>query len=234
MKQFLQNQKDLVENVFNEVYGKYDLMNDFMSFGIHRFWKKDLIMMMSPSINKKLIDVGCGTGDISKLFLENVKFKGEVFNVDPNKKMLAQGKKRLKSFKNIFWNVGTAENLNFNSSSFDYYTISFGLRNTKNIDKSLKEAFRVLKPGGRFLCLEFSKINSSNLNFLYKNYSKLIPRIGKFVVGRSEPYEYLTKSIDMFINQGQLKNKMEQVGFEKCKYRDLSGGIVAIHSGWKI
>ena len=234
MKQFLQNQKDLVENVFNEVYGKYDLMNDFMSFGIHRFWKKDLIMMMSPSINKKLIDVGCGTGDISKLFLENVKFKGEVFNVDPNKKMLEQGKKRLKSFKNIFWNVGTAENLSFNSSSFDYYTISFGLRNTKNIDKSLKEAFRVLKPGGRFLCLEFSKINNSNLNFLYKSYSKLIPRIGKFVVGRSEPYEYLTKSIDMFINQDQLKNKMEQVGFEKCKYRDLSGGIVAIHSGWKI
>jgi len=99
MKQFLQNQKDLVQNVFNDVYDKYDLMNDFMSFGVHRLWKKDLIMMMSPSINKKLIDVGCGTGDIGKLFLENVKFKGEVFNIDPNRKMLEQGKIRLKSFK---------------------------------------------------------------------------------------------------------------------------------------
>ena len=141
MKQFLQNQKDLVQNVFNDVYDKYDLMNDFMSFGVHRLWKKDLIMMMSPSINKKLIDVGCGTGDIGKLFLENVKFKGEVFNIDPNKKMLEQGKKRLKSFKNIFWNVGSAENLGFISGYFDYYTISFGLRNTKDIDKSLKEAY---------------------------------------------------------------------------------------------
>ncbi len=234
MKQFLQNQKDLVQNVFNDVYDKYDLMNDFMSFGVHRLWKKDLIMMMSPSINKKLIDVGCGTGDIGKLFLENVKFKGEVFNIDPNKKMLEQGKKRLKSFKNIFWKVGSAENLGFNSGYFDYYTISFGLRNTKDINKSLKEAYRVLKPGGRFLCLEFSKINNSNLNFLYKNYSKLIPRIGKIIVGKSEPYEYLTKSIDKFINQGELQDIMERNGFERCKYRNLSGGIVAIHSGWKV
>ena len=234
MKQFLQNQKDLVQNVFNDVYDKYDLMNDFMSFGVHRLWKKDLIMMMSPSINKKLMDVGCGTGDIGKLFLENVKFKGEVFNIDPNKKMLEQGKKRLKSFKNIFWKVGSAENLGFNSNYFDYYTISFGLRNTKDIDKSLKEAYRVLKPGGRFLCLEFSKINNSNLNFLYKNYSKLIPRIGKIIVGKSEPYEYLTKSIDKFINQDELLDIMERNGFERCKYRNLSGGIVAIHSGWKV
>ena len=234
MKQFLQNQKDLVQNVFNDVYDKYDLMNDFMSFGVHRLCKKDLIMMMSPSTNKKLIDVGCGTGDIGKLFLENVKFKGDVFNIDPNKKMLEQGKKRLKSFKNIFWKVGSAENLGFNSSYFDYYTISFGLRNTKDIDKSLKEAYRVLKPGGRFLCLEFSKINNSNLNFLYKNYSKLIPRIGKIIVGKSEPYEYLTKSIDKFINQDELQDIMERNGFERCKYRNLSGGIVAIHSGWKV
>ena len=172
MKQFLQNQKNLVQNVFNDVYDKYDLMNDFMSLGIHRLWKKDLIMMMSPYANKKLIDVGCGTGDIGKLFLNTVKFKGSVYNVDPNKKMLDQGKKRFKNLDNISWHIGNAENLKFKSNLFDYYTISFGLRNTKDISKSLKEAYRVLKPGGRFLCLEFSKISNSNLNFLYKNNSK--------------------------------------------------------------
>ena len=138
MKQFLQNQKNLVQNVFNDVYDKYDLMNDFMSLGIHRLWKKDLIMMMSPYTNKKLIDVGCGTGDIGKLFLNTVKFKGSVYNVDPNKKMLDQGKKRFKNLDNISWHIGNAENLKFKSNLFDYYTISFGLRNTKDISKSLK------------------------------------------------------------------------------------------------
>jgi demethylmenaquinone methyltransferase/2-methoxy-6-polyprenyl-1,4-benzoquinol methylase len=234
MKQFLQNQKNLVQNVFNDVYDKYDLMNDFMSLGIHRLWKKDLIMMMSPYANKKLIDVGCGTGDIGKLFLNTVKFKGSVYNVDPNKKMLDQGKKRFKNLDNISWHIGNAENLKFKSNLFDYYTISFGLRNTKDISKSLKEAHRVLKPGGRFLCLEFSKISNSNLNFLYKNYSKIIPKVGKLIVGKSEPYEYLIKSIDKFINQYQLIKLMNENGFENCKYRDLSGGIVSIHSGWKV
>ena len=218
MKQFLQNQKNLVQNVFNDVYDKYDLMNDFMSLGIHRLWKKDLIMMMSPYTNKKLIDVGCGTGDIGKLFLNTVKFKGSVYNVDPNKKMLDQGKKRFKNVDNISWHIGNAENLKFKSNFFDYYTISFGLRNTKDINKSLKEAHRVLKPGGRFLCLEFSKISNSNLNFLYKNYSKIIPKVGKFIVGKSEPYEYLIKSIVKFINQNQLVELMNEQGFENCKY----------------
>lgn len=234
MEQYLQNKKGLVQNVFDKVYDKYDLMNDVMSLGIHRFWKKDLIMMMSPSKNKKLIDVGCGTGDIGKLYLDAVNSQGEVFNVDPNKKMLEQGKRQLKKFNNISWKVNSAENLSFSSNYFDYYTISFGLRNTKDINKSLKEAYRVLKPGGRFLCLEFSKIDNSNLNFLYKNYSKLIPKIGKFIVGKSEPYEYLVKSIDKFVNQGQLLDLMEKNGFKNCKYRNFTGGVVAIHSGWKV
>ena len=234
MKQFLQNQKNLVQNVFNDVYDKYDLMNDFMSLGIHRFWKKDLIMMMSPHINKKLLDVGCGTGDVGKIFLDKVKSNGEVFNVDPNKKMIEQGKKRFKNLENVSWHIGNAENLKFRSNFFDYYTISFGLRNTKDLNKSLKEAFRVLKPGGRFLCLEFSKISNPNLKFIYKNYSKLIPKIGKIIVGKSEPYEYLVESIDKFINQNQLIELMKKNGFENCKYRDLTGGVVSIHSGWKI
>ena len=217
MSQFLQNKKGLVQKVFDKVYDKYDLMNDFMSFGIHRLWKKDLIMMMSPSVNKKLIDVACGTGDIGKLFLDSVKYKGKVFNIDPNKKMIKE-----------------AEKIDFKNNYFDYYTISFGLRNTKNINHSIKEAYRVLKPGGRFLCLEFSKIENSNLNFLYKNYSKLIPEIGKFVVGKKEPYEYLVKSIDKFINQEELIDFMKKNGFKNCSYRNLSGGIVAIHSAWKV
>ena len=126
------------------------------------------------------------------------------------------------------------EKLSFRENSFDYYAISFGLRNTKNINKSIKEAYRVLKPGGRFLCLEFSKIENSNLEFLYKKYSKLIPIIGNFVVGEKEPYKYLIESIDKFINQEELIDCMKKNGFENCTYRNLSGGVVAIHSGWKI
>ena len=181
MKQFLQNQKNLVKNVFDQVYDKYDLMNDFMSLGVHRFWKRDLINMMAPSKNKKLIDVGCGTGDIGELYLKKTNYSGLIFNVDPNKNMIEQGKKKFGKVQNIEWKIQSAENLSFKNNYFDYYTISFGLRNTKNVKKSLNEAYRVLKPGGRFLCLEFSKIENSNLDYIYKNYSKLIPHIGKII-----------------------------------------------------
>ena len=163
MKQILQNNKGLVQKVFNKVSNKYDLMNDFMSLGFHRLWKKDLINMMSPSKNSKLIDVACGTGDIGKLFLDTVNYEGVVYNVDPNKNMINEGKKKFKNIDNIKWYVNSAENLKFRNNYFDFYTISFGLRNTKNIDKSIKEAFRVLKPGGKFLCLEFSKVQNENL-----------------------------------------------------------------------
>ena len=234
MKQILQNQKGKVQKVFDNIYDKYDLMNDFMSLGIHRMWKKDFVMMMSPSLNKKLIDVGCGTGDIGKLFLDAVKYKGKVSNVDPNKKMIDQGKKKFNSVKNMSWHLEKAEKLSFKKNSFDYYTISFGLRNTKNINKSLKEAYRVLKPGGRFLCLEFSKVQNMYFNNLYKKYNKLIPHIGKMIVGKKEPYEYLVESIEDFINQNQLIELMQRNYFAKCEYRNLSGGIAAIHSGWKI
>ena len=143
-------------------------------------------------------------------------------------------KKFIPNYKNIKWLIALAENLPLKNNSCDYYTISFGLRNTKNINKALSEAYRVLKPGGRYLCLEFSKIQNSNLNKIYKNYSKLIPLIGKAVAGQKEPYEYLVKSIDKFINQEQLLTLMKKNDFKKCSYRNLSGGIVAIHSGWKI
>jgi ubiquinone/menaquinone biosynthesis methyltransferase len=233
MQQYLQNKKGLVQSVFDRVYSKYDLMNDFMSLGIHRVWKKNLINMMNPSLKSNLIDVACGTGDIGKLFLDNTKIDLAIKCVDPNKGMLTKGKEKLSKYKNIDWIVAPAEKLPVLDNTFDYYTISFGLRNTKNIGKALSEAYRVLKPGGRFLCLEFSKIQNSNLDFFYKKYSKLIPLVGSFVVGEKEPYEYLTKSIENFVNQEELVSLMKENNFKKCLYRNLSGGIVAIHSGWK-
>ena len=233
MQQYLQNKKGLVQNVFDQVYNQYDLMNDFMSFGIHRIWKKNMLNMMNPSSKQKLIDVACGTGDIAKLFLNNVGKKSEITCVDPNHGMISKGKEKLKEFSNLNWIIAPAEKLPIKNNSFDFYTISFGLRNTKDLNKCLAEAYRVLKPGGRFLCLEFSKIQNSSLDFMYKNYSKIIPLIGKLVVGEKEPYEYLIKSIENFLNQDELIDLMKEQNFKKCSYRNLSGGIVSIHSGWK-
>ena len=234
MQQYLQNREGLVENVFNKAYDKYDLMNDFMSFGIHRIWKKNLLAWMNPSSNKILADVACGTGDIGKLYLDFTNKENEIFCIDPNKSMIEKGRNKLKKYKNIKWMVDSAEKLSLKENSCDYYTISFGLRNTKSLNKSLSEAYRVLKPGGRYLCLEFSKIQNSNLEFFYKYYSKINPYIGKAIVGEKEPYEYLTKSIDEFINQNELIELMKQNNFQNCSYRNMSGGIVSIHSGWKI
>ena len=233
MQQYLQNKKGLVQNVFNQVYDRYDLMNDFMSLGIHRLWKKSLLNMMNPSSNQNLIDVACGTGDIAKLFVKHVNKLSRIACVDPNKGMISKGKEKLSKFKNINWIISPAEKIPLSDNLFDFYTISFGLRNTANIDKALSEAYRVLKPGGRFLCLEFSKIQNTNLETFYKNYSKLIPSIGKFVVGEKQPYEYLIKSIEDFLNQEELIDAMVKNNFKKCTYRNLSGGIVSIHSGWK-
>ena len=234
MQQYLQNKKGLVQNVFDQVYDQYDLMNDFMSLGVHRLWKKDLLNMMNPSSNQKLIDVGCGTGDIAKLFLNNVNKNSYITCVDPNIGMIKKGKEKLKKFNNLNWVVASAEKLPMDINSFDFYTISFGLRNTKDLNRSLSEAYRVLKPGGRYLCLEFSKIENSGLDFVYKKYSKVIPSIGKLIVGDKEPYEYLVKSIENFVNQDELIDLMKKNGFQNCTYRNLSGGIVSIHSGWKI
>jgi demethylmenaquinone methyltransferase/2-methoxy-6-polyprenyl-1,4-benzoquinol methylase len=234
MQQYLQNKKGLVENVFDQVYDQYDLMNDFMSLGIHRLWKKNLLNMMNPSQNQKLIDVACGTGDIAKLFLSIAKEDSQVTCVDPNMGMIKKGKEKLKMFKNLNWVIASAEKLPVKDNTFDFYTISFGLRNTKNLNKALSEAFRVLKPGGRFLCLEFSKIQNLSLNSIYKKYSKLIPSIGKLVVGEKKPYEYLVKSIENFLSQDELIDLMQKHEFKKCTYRNLSGGIVSLHSGWKI
>jgi len=148
--------------------------------------------------------------------------------------MVSIGKEKLKNYKNIKWIISSAEKLPLKGNSFDFYTISFGLRNTKNLDKSLSEAYRVLKKGGRFFCLEFSKIQNKNLEVIYKNYSKLIPLVGKYIVGQREPYDYLIESIDNFVNQEELLQYMKVKKFQKCNYRNFSNGIVSIHSGWKV
>ena len=234
MQQYLQNRNGLVENVFNKVYDKYDLMNDFMSLGIHRIWKKNLLNWMNPSSNKILADVACGTGDIGKLYLDFTNKDNKIFCIDPNRNMIEKGRNKLKKYKNIKWMVNSAEKLSLKENSCDYYTISFGLRNTENLNHSISEAYRVLKPGGRFLCLEFSKVKNEILNKLYQTYSKSLPRIGKIVVGKSEPYEYLIESIEKFHSQEEFFKQIEKQNFTKISYRNLSGGIVAIHSAWKV
>ena len=234
MHQELQQKKGLVKEVFNKVFDKYDLMNDFISLGIHRRWKKDFIQMLNPTSKKKLIDVGCGTGDIANLYIKLTNNNTRILCIDPNKKMIEEGKKKLIKHKNIIWKVGCAEDLKVEDNTYDFYTISFGLRNTKDLNKSLSEAYRVLKKGGRFLCLEFSKIENANLEFVYKNYSKIIPFIGQLIVGDKKPYEYLIKSIEKFVNQEKLLELMKKNNFRNCTYKNLSGGIVSIHSGWKI
>ena len=234
MQQKLQNTKNLVSEVFDKVHDKYDLMNNLMSFGIHKSWKKQLIFSMKPKSYRKLIDVACGTGDIAELFAKATNGRSQVYCVDPNKKMISVGKERLKKYKNVSWKISSAEKLPFKSEFFDYYVISFGLRNTKNLDKALSEAFRVLKKGGRFFCLEFSKIENEHLDFFYQNYTKLIPIIGEYIVGDKKPYEYLIKSIEEFVSQDELIYLMKKNKFDKCKYLNLNGGIVALHSAWKI
>tara|TARA_B100000700_G_C14799304_1_gene739757 strand:+ start:30 stop:734 length:705 start_codon:yes stop_codon:yes gene_type:complete len=220
--------------VFDNVFNKYDLMNDLMSFGIHRLWKERLVDWMRPKKTDRLIDMASGTGDIAKIFLKRTNKLGKVTCVDSNKLMLAEGKKKLKDYKNIDWVNSPAEKLPFKNEQFDIYTVSFGIRNFSNIDASLEEAIRVLKPGGRIICLEFSKIDNEILNKFYQTYSKTIPILGKFITGNSEPYEYLTKTIDEFYDQNQLLILFKKHGFYNVEYRNLSGGIVAIHSGWKI
>ena len=234
MKTYHKKNEKLVKKVFEDVFDKYDLMNDLMSWGIHRIWKKNFIHWLNPQKNTKLIDVASGTGDIAKLFLDKVNYKCEICCVDENKDMLNLSQKKFKDRGNIKWFCNNAEKLPFQDNYFDYYTISFGIRNIENIDIALKEAYRVLKPGGRFLCLEFSKVKNEILNKFYKTYSKSIPALGKFIVGKSEPYEYLINSIEKFYDQEKFNQLIKNQNFTNISYRNLSGGITAIHSAWKV
>ena len=234
MKNTILDKSKLVNSVFTKVYKKYDLMNDIMSFGIHRIWKDKFINWMNPSQSAKLIDVASGTGDIAKLFSKKSNNIAKITCIEPNNEMFQEGKNNLKNYKNIKWINAKAESLPIKDNVYDFYSISYGIRNVTDINKSLREAYRVLKPGGRFMCLEFSKIDNEVLNFFYKNYSKTIPIIGKYVVGSSKPYDYLVKSISEFYDQKQLLELLVKNGFSNVEYRNLSNGVSAIHSGWKI
>ena len=224
----------LVNSIFTDVHQKYDLMNDILSLGIHRIWKKNLIYWMKPSSYDKIIDVASGTGDLAKLCSQKNNNKNEISCVEPNPEMLLAGKEKLKSYENISWFKAYAENLPFRDNIFDIYVISFGIRNTSDIKKTLKEAHRVLKVGGRFYCLEFSKVENELLKTIYNQYFKIIPKIGKFVVGSEKPYKYLTESIKKFHDQNHLKDLIQENGFSNVEYRNLSNGVAAIHMGWKI
>jgi demethylmenaquinone methyltransferase / 2-methoxy-6-polyprenyl-1,4-benzoquinol methylase len=234
MKNSILDKTKLVNSVFSKVYKKYDLMNDIMSFGVHRLWKEKFITWMNPHSDSLLIDVASGTGDIAKLFSKKNNNSSTITCVEPNNRMFEAGKASSKNFKNIKWIKAHAEKLPIKDNTFDFYSISYGIRNVTDINKTLSEAFRVLKPGGRFMCLEFSKIDNEILNFMYKQYSKTLPLIGKYIVGTSKPYEYLVNSIDQFYDQNKLIELMTNNGFSNTEYRNLSNGVSAIHSGWKI
>ncbi len=229
-----EDKSKLVKEVFNKVYDKYDLMNDIMSLGTHRIWKKNLISWMNPSKDNKIVDVASGTGDIAKLCSNNTNNQCKIECVEPNKKMLLEGEKKLKHLNNINWVLSSAESLPFKNNCFDYYVISFGIRNVTNLDKSLKEAYRVLKNGGRFFCLEFSKVENEILKSIYEKYSRVIPSVGKLIVGSEMPYDYLVRSIEKFYSQEEFTQRLINTGFIDVKHRNLTNGVAAIHSGWKI
>jgi demethylmenaquinone methyltransferase/2-methoxy-6-polyprenyl-1,4-benzoquinol methylase len=229
----------LVRGVFDAVAPKYDLMNDLMSAGIHRLWKAALIDWLAPRAGQHIIDVAGGTGDIAFRMRERMGETAEPVTIcDINAEMLNAGRDRALDqgrLEGIRWVCGNAEALPFPDMSFDAYTIAFGLRNVTHIDKALSEARRVLKPGGRMFCLEFSKVIVPVLDQIYDTYSfRVLPWLGELVAGDAEAYRYLAESIRRFPAQKELEVRMRAAGLAQVKHRNLSGGIAAIHSGWRI
>ena len=228
----------LVNEVFSRVANRYDLMNDLMSGGVHRLWKNDLINWLAPP--KKgpyhLLDVAGGTGDIARRFLDATGPEASATICDISAEMLHVGRSRLASYGDrISFVEDNAEALPFPDKSFDAYTIAFGIRNVTHIDKVLSEAYRVLKHGGRFLCLEFSHVQSPFLDELYDTFSfNVIPRLGQLVAGDADSYRYLVESIRKFPDQESFVDMIRAAGFERVQYRNLSSGIAALHSGWRI
>jgi demethylmenaquinone methyltransferase/2-methoxy-6-polyprenyl-1,4-benzoquinol methylase len=227
-----------VEAVFENVARNYDLMNDAMSAGLHRVWKNILLKKMRPRATDHLLDVAGGTGDIAFRFLKKAGGEAKVTVCDLTKAMLEVGQKRALDrglTQNIAWVQGNAEKLPFHDHSFDLYSISFGLRNVTHIDDALAEAFRVLKPGGRFYCLEFSQVNNPFFSKLYDAYSfNIIPKMGDIIAGDYQSYQYLVESIRKFPNQTALSARLEEAGFAHVQYTNLMHGIAAIHTAYKL
>ncbi len=231
----------LVNRVFASVAERYDLMNDLMSGGLHRLWKRDLIGTLNPPRGDQpfhLLDVAGGTGDISLRYARASGPNAVATLCDISPEMIAVGERRVADAglqNRIGFKEGNAEELPFADRSFDAYTIAFGIRNVTHIDKALAEAYRVLKIGGRFLCLEFSHVDVPILDRLYDFHSfEVIPRIGQAVAGDAESYRYLVESIRKFPNQEKFAGLIRDAGFERVSCRNLTGGVAAIHSGWKL
>ncbi len=228
-----------VLNVFSSVSSSYDLMNDLMSAGAHRLWKKEFVNGLPLRPNLKILDLATGTGDIAIKIAKKCKlldFQFEITAVDPNENMIRQGESKAYDcgiLDPISWVIAPAETLPFDDATFDICTISFGLRNTSDIDQALKEIKRVLKPGGYFGCLEFSHPKSSAVQIPYEFYSfSIIPTMGQIITGNKEAYQYLVESIRTFPNQDALIEKFKNTGFVSNSYENILNGIVAIHKGW--
>ena len=226
-----------VQGVFTSVASKYDVMNDVMSVGIHRIWKEAMMDWLAPRPGQKLLDVAGGTGDISFKFLKRAG-SGHSTVLDITENMLIEGRKRAEAahmVDNLDWVVGDAMALPFADNSFDVYTISFGIRNVTRPQEALNEAFRVLRPGGRLMVLEFSQIPVPLAQKAYDLYSfNVIPRMGQMIANDRDSYQYLVESIRKFPDQETFLSMVQQAGFENTSYRNLSLGIAALHSGWKI
>jgi demethylmenaquinone methyltransferase/2-methoxy-6-polyprenyl-1,4-benzoquinol methylase len=226
-----------VRGVFGSVAGKYDVMNDAMSMGIHRIWKDAMMDWLAPRAGQRLLDVAGGTGDISFRFLKRAGH-GHATVLDLTEPMLVEGRKRAEAeamADSLDWVVGDAMALPFEANSFDVYTISFGIRNVTRPQEALNEAFRVLRPGGRLMVLEFSQIPNDLMQKIYDLYSfNIIPRLGQAIANDRDSYQYLVESIRRFPDQETFLGMVRQAGFEQAKYRNLSMGIACLHSGWKI
>ncbi|WEX09387.1 bifunctional demethylmenaquinone methyltransferase/2-methoxy-6-polyprenyl-1,4-benzoquinol methylase UbiE [Chelativorans sp. AA-79] len=230
----------LVNEVFHRVAGRYDLMNDLMSGGLHRLWKEGMVAWLSPPKRPgyRALDVAGGTGDVAFRIVDASSGQAQVTVLDINGSMLGVGRERAEKRGlggNLTFVEANAEELPFPDASFDAYAIAFGIRNVPHIDRALAEAFRVLRPGGRFLCLEFSDVEMPVLEKAYEAWSfHMIPRIGQVVTGDGEPYRYLVESIRKFPNQENFAAMIRRAGFSRVTWRNYSGGIAALHSGWKI
>jgi demethylmenaquinone methyltransferase/2-methoxy-6-polyprenyl-1,4-benzoquinol methylase len=228
----------LVARVFESVAPRYDLMNDLMSVGVHRLWKNALADVVNPRPGERFLDVAGGTGDIAFRLFRRQGEKPDVTVCDINPAMLAIGRERALDrglLKGLTWTTGDAEALPFPDRSFDGYTIAFGLRNVTDIDKALGEAYRVLRPGGRFYCLEFSKVKSAPIGRVYDAYSeRALPLFGRLVARDADSYRYLHESIRRFPAQRVLAERMRKAGFANVAWRDVTLGVVALHSGWHI
>lgn len=228
----------MVRAVFDSVAGKYDVMNDLMSMGVHRIWKRIAVDLAHVRYGEKVLDLAGGTGDLTALFRKRVGAKGFVVLSDINAEMLGRGRDRIIDegiAESVAYAQIDAEKLPFPDNSFDCISIGFGLRNVTHKDEALKSMYRALKPGGRVIVLEFSEVRNELLKKAYDLYSfKVLPFLGKLVANDSESYRYLAESIRMHPNQEKLKAMMQQAGFERCEYFDLMQGIVAVHRGYKL